>query len=90
MADKLVALLGPGEGPRMYTGRMRNLVAKIIGLHNGHVEIAHDSGLLTVEASGEVAVPDSEWMQFHHVGKSRTLICTIQSKANALPSAQSS
>jgi hypothetical protein len=88
MADKMVALLGPGKGPRMFTGRMTNLIAKVIGLRDGHVEIHHDSAVITVESGGEFPVPDSQWMQFHHHGKSKSLICTIQSKANALHCAE--
>ena len=86
MADKLVALLGPGKGPRLFTGRMQNLVAKVQGLTHGIVSIIHDSATITVESGGEFPVPDSKWLQFHHDGKSKSLICTIQSKANAVSS----
>jgi hypothetical protein len=87
MADKLVALLGPGEGPRLFTGRMQSLVAKVQGLTDGVVSITHDAATIIVESGGEFPVPDSRWIQFHHVGKSKTLICTIQSKAHALHTA---
>lgn len=86
MADKLVALLGPGRGPRMFTGRMRNLVARVSNLKSGVVEITHDEATLTVESGGEFPVPDSSWIQFQHIGSSKHLICTIQSRNDAVPS----
>lgn len=86
MADKLVALLGPGRGPRMFTGRMKNLVARVANLKEGVVEIQHDEATITVESGGEFPVPDSSWIQFQHHGSSKHLICTIHSRNNAVSS----
>ena len=86
MADKLVALLGSGDGPRMFTGRMRNLVARVVGLTGNPVRIVHDSGTEVVTEPGNHQIPDSEFVQFHHEGKSKTLICTLRSQADAVSS----
>lgn len=84
MADKLVALLGPGKGPRLFTGRMKNLVLCVRNLSTGEVVITADREAWKIELDGEYPIPDSEWLEFSHEGKSKHLICTIQSKANAL------
>lgn len=86
MADKLVALLGPGRGPRMFTARMKNLVARVSNLKEGVVEIEHDEATITVESGGEFPVPDSSWITITHKGKSKHLICTIHSRNHAVSS----
>lgn len=86
MADKLVALLGPGDGPRMFTGKMPNLVARVVNLTDGSVEVNHDQGTMLIETVGNHQLPESEFIQFCHKGKSKNLICTLLSKAHAVPS----
>jgi hypothetical protein len=70
----------------MFTGRMKNLIAKVVNLKEGVVEIQHDNATLTVESGGEFPVPDSSWIQFQHNGSSKHLICTIQSRNDAVHS----
>lgn len=86
MADKLVALLGPGDGPRMFTGRMSNLVARVVNLTEGCVSVSHDQGTTVISEVGNHQLPDTEFVQFSHKGKSKSLICTLLSKAHAVPS----
>lgn len=86
MADKLVALLGPGDGPRLFIGRMPTVVARIVGLKDGEVLIIHDQGTIVVQNGGEYDLPESQFVQFKHDGKSKSLICTLLAKAHAIPS----
>jgi hypothetical protein len=42
MADKMVALVGPGKGPLMHTSRMGRLLVKLRELADGEVTIRTD------------------------------------------------
>lgn len=91
MADKLVALLGPGDGPRMFTGNMKNLVAHIAGWKDGIIRIVCDGEtreLVYMEGidHGVNYLPPTQFVQFHHEGKSKHLICILRSKPNAISS----
>lgn len=83
MADKLLALVGPGKGPRLCTRRMGKLKVRHSGLNQGVVKIYHEGQEAPIESTQtgvvEVILPRSEWVEIEYDGKGRTFLATVQS-----------
>ena len=81
MADKLLALVGPGRGPRLCTKRMGKLKIRHSGSNQGVVRIHHEGGQVESIQAGvcELSIPPSEWIIVEYEGKGRTFLATVHS-----------
>lgn len=76
VADRILALAGPGKGPKVYTGNFKTVRAKICGLpEDGMVIITGDEFLRTV-GNGTHEMPSSSYVSCEYQGKS-FMICTL-------------
>ncbi len=76
MADRILALAGKGQGPRVYTGNFKKVKAKICGLpDDGVVTIEGDEFLRTV-GNGTHEIPTSSFVTCNYQGES-FMICTL-------------
>ena len=82
MADKLLALVGPGKGPRLCTKRMGQLKIRHSGLNTGTVIVHHEGGQEESTQAGvcEFTIPPSEWVIVEYTGKGRTFLATVHSQ----------
>lgn len=80
MAQLMVALIGPGCGPRVPRGG-GTCVVRISGMHDGYAKIFVDNMLhKTVINNGNCDVPEGEFVSIEYEGKSRTLIAEVVRK----------
>ncbi len=81
MADKLLALVGPGRGPRLCTKRMGQLRIRYTGLKTGVARIHHEGGQEESTQAGvcEFSIPPSEWVIVEYEGKDRSFLATVHS-----------
>lgn len=85
MADRMVALIGPGKGPRICTKRMAGMKVRLSGFKAGLVRVfAGDpaggiKGFEHVEGC-EFYIPPSLWIQVEYLGRDKTFISTIYSE----------
>lgn len=80
MADRIVALIGTGEGPWVYTGNMVQPELEVSGEHDpGEVQVlfAHRPcyNELTLLETGR------RYAKVHYKGPNKRLICRITDKA---------
>ena len=80
MADKLLALVGPGKGPRLCTKRMGQLLIRLSGFTKGVVRIYHEGGQEERLEACEFSVPPSPWVEIEYEGKERSFISTVHSQ----------
>ena len=77
MADKLLGLYGPGEGPRVFVGG-RKAKARIRGLKEGEeVSVAHGDVVDAVIANCDLELRSTDYVSFGHCGSSKQLMCLI-------------
>jgi hypothetical protein len=82
MANRMVALVGPGVGPQICTKRLKNLKARVCGLADGSMEIVAfladgTKTTVTFVVNGLLEIPDAIAVQASHSGPSKRLICEI-------------
>lgn len=80
MADRMLGLIGPGEGPMLHTAGMKNLQARIDNLEDGSVRLKIGDIEMLFDKPGVFDIPDSPWMCFCYKGESKELICTIHTR----------
>jgi hypothetical protein len=84
MADKMVALVGPGTGPLMHTSRMGHLLVKLREVAGGSVKIRSENGITFHSVDSDVKLEPSPFVQIAYDGTCRRFQCIIQSNPNAL------
>lgn len=81
MANKMLALVGPGTGPLMHTARFVRLVACINGLSKGKVTVEiFNFGQKEMRelGEGETELPKAEFVRFSHVEEKSQVLCTLR------------
>jgi hypothetical protein len=83
MVERLVALIGPGNGPQVHVKGFREPVLRIRQLTcGGHVVVVTDGQEQIITESGDHTIPEARWLQCRHVGKSKKLTCVVTGKAS--------
>lgn len=77
MSWSMVALIGPGVGPRIPISR-KKAILRVSGREDGEVRIFGDGKLHeTVNCNGNHALPDAEFVMVEYAGNSKTLIAEV-------------
>jgi hypothetical protein len=84
MADKMVALVGPGTGPLMHTSRMGQLLVKLRELTDGQVKVVTDTAESFFNKDCDFRLEATSCVQVEYQGKSKKFQCIIQTHPNAL------
>lgn len=82
MANRLIALAGPGRGPRVQVREYTRLVGRVRGLTEGTVEaeVFHEGGessVLVFLRDEDLELPPGQSVQFNHDGPSKSLVCCV-------------
>lgn len=86
MADKVIALVGPGTGPLIHTSRMGQLLVSFRELTSGEAKLETDDGWRVITSvDSEWEVPEAFTIQVSYAGKSKKFTCIVRSRPNALP-----
>lgn len=80
MADKLLALVGPGKGPRLCTKRMGELRIRLSAFSQGVVRVLFEGGQEERSEVCEFTTPPSPWIEVEYLGRDRGFIATIHSQ----------
>ena len=86
MADKIAALIGPGQGTWHFTGNLKEPRIQIRGLKEGEViETEHRQDMNgnafsvgpILNSNGEYPVTPARYSRVIHEGSSKTLLCSF-------------
>lgn len=84
MAERLLALVGPGTGPRLCTKRMGELLIRLSEFNQGVVVVYHEGGQEEREKGCEFSIPSTPWLKVEYKGKDRSFMATVHTMPNAL------
>lgn len=76
MADRLLALVGPGKGPKLCTKRMGKLRIKLSEFR-GLVNVSNEIGQLQFEGGCEFTIPPTPWIEVEYLGKDKQFMATV-------------
>lgn len=86
MADRVIALVGPGTGPIVHTGRMGQLLVCFRELTDGEAHVHANDQCHVRDSDCEVALEAASTVQVVYRGKNKKFTCIIRSQVNALSS----